>query len=246
MKKYRILNVNVTYSSYDYFVEKVLVKAKKNRPFKMAPVASHPITKSYFNKNLKRAFDDFDMVLPDGQSLVWAANLLYKANIKERVYGPELFNRIVRRCQEESVRVILYGNHTNVLKNKIKREFKRLKITAFEDLKGRRIDMSMLKYLILKLKKYKRSILFIGIGSPAQHIFLAELEGIRIPAVAVGAAFDFKAGFKKQAPDWIQNSGLEWLFRLTTEPKRLWKRYIIDAPLFVILVCLRKLSLIKG
>lgn len=246
MKKYRILNVDINYSSYDYFVEKILRQAINNRPFKMAPVASHPITKSFFNKSLKKALDQFDMVLPDGQSLVWAANMLYKANIKERVYGPELFNRIVEKCQEKDIRVILYGNHTGSLRNKIKREFKKLKVTAFEDLKGREIDIAMQSRLLGELKKYKRSILFVGIGSPAQHLFLANLKGIKIPAVAVGAAFDFKVGFKKQAPDWIQNLGLEWFFRLATEPKRLWRRYLVDAPLFVILVYLRKLSLIKG
>jgi exopolysaccharide biosynthesis WecB/TagA/CpsF family protein len=245
MKKYLILGVPISYSDYGYFVERIITAAKRNRLFKVAPVASHPVKKSFFGKKLKKALTGFDLVLPDGQSLVWAARTLYNADIKERIYGPELFNRITQRCEKEKIKILLYGNHTDRLVKNLKSRYKRLSVTNVLNLEGKPVTKEDLTSLVKKLRKYDKSVLFIGIGSPAQHFLMADLKGIGMPVVAVGAAFDFLAGVKKQAPNWVQSIGLEWLFRFLSEPWRLWRRYLIDAPTFVLLVFLQKVRLIR-
>lgn len=243
MKKYPILGIPVSYSNYGYFVERIVSAAKRKTLLKVAPVASHPIENSFFSKRLKKALAGFDLVLPDGQSLIWAAKILYGYHAEERVYGPELLKRIAQRCEQEKIKLLLYGNHTERLVKKLKSQYKKLSVANVEDLEGRSVGKKDISNLISKVKKYNRSVLIIGIGSPAQHFLLADIRGIKMPIVAVGAAFDFLAGVKKHAPDWVQKIGLEWFFRFLSEPTRLWRRYLVDAPLFVIFVLAQKLRL---
>lgn len=245
MKTYNILGIKVSYSNYSELVEKIIRQAKKGKSLKVAPVASHPIKNSFFDDELRLALKGFDLVLPDGQSLIWAARKLYGIDFKERTYGPELFSRVVRECEKQKLKILLYGNETTKLIRVVKGMFPKLVTVNLADLKGRRIGDSDALKLTKTAARYNRAILFIGIGSPAQHILMSKLGELPFPVVTVGAAFDFMAGTRKQAPDWVQEARLEWLFRLLSEPVRLWKRYLVDAPVFVLLVYLQKLKMIR-
>lgn len=244
MKKYKILKTNVDYLTYKTLINRIIITSKNNQSLIVAPIASHPIVESINNKKLQASLNSFDIVLPDGQPLVWAANFLYGNATRERIYGPDLLLKLCFRCEKEKIRVIFYGNHTNLVGQKLKKKYPKLNIVALPDLKYRKINNADVKYLLNTLSKYKKSTTFIGIGSPAQHILLAELKQIKMPIIAVGAAFDFVSGAKKQAPAFFQREGLEWLFRLINEPRRLWKRYLIYAPLFIFLVFLQKLNIL--
>lgn len=245
MKRYLILGVPISFADYGFFTERIIKASQAGRIFKVAPVASHPIKHAFFENKLKSAFKHFDLILPDGQSLLWAAKKLYGFKAEERIYGPELFMRLLKVAEKSDITVLLYGNETDRLVKKITKILPKLRVINLADLKGKLIDEEDIAQLERRAKKYKRAILFIGIGSPAQHYLVSSLEHIKMPIVAVGAAFDFVAGAKKQAPDWIQDIRLEWLFRLMSEPKRLWKRYLIDAPVFVLLIYLKKLGILK-
>jgi len=178
--------------------------------------------------------------------LVWAANFLYGNSDRSRIYGPELFLRLCKRCETEKIKIILYGNHTDLVCQKIKNKYPKIDIVVLPDLQYRKVSEVDVKYLLKQINKEKKSIIFIGIGSPAQHYLLAKLDKVKMPIVAVGAAFSFVSGIQKQAPYWMQKSGIAWLFRFACEPKRLWKRYLIYAPLFIILVFLQKIGFVSA
>ena len=235
MKKYKILKNWVNYLDYEILINKVIIASKKNKNLSIAPVASHSIVESIFNKKLRTSLNSFDFVLPDGQSLVWAANFLYGYHIKERIYGPDLLLKLCSHCEKEKIRVIFYGNHTDLVTQKIKKRFPKIIITTLPDLKYKKVKNTDVKYLLDILNKYKKSIAFIGIGSPAQHILLAKLKQAKMPKT------------KKQAHGFFKKTGLEWFFRLMSEPKRLWKRYLIYLPIFIgLIICKRIINLIDN
>lgn len=244
MDKHNILGINVSFYQYQEMVKKIIDSSLKNVGLQVAPIASHSIVGVQFDKNLKNIFNKFDLVLPDGQSLVWAVNFLYKTSVQDRIYGPDLLLKLCARCEKERIRVILFGNHIDLVNQKIKEKYPKIIATALPDLKYKKINKTDVDYLLKALNKYNKSIMFVGIGSPAQHYLLGELREVKMPIIAVGAAFDFIASVQKQAPKWIQKSGFEWLFRLIQEPKRLWKRYLLYAPMFILLVSLQKLRLL--
>lgn len=242
LKNKRILGINIDFFKYEEVINVIINASLKNKNLLVAPIASHSIIEAQNNSKLKNILNNFDLVLPDGQSLVWVANFIYENSTRERIYGPELLIRLCERCERKKIRVIFYGNHTNLVGRKIKKKYPKVITTVLPDLKYRKIGEEEVNFLLKKLNKYEKSITFIGIGSPAQHYLLAKLDKVKMPVIAIGAAFDFISGIQKQAPIWLQKSGLEWLFRFVCEPKRLWKRYLIYAPLFVILIIFQKIN----
>lgn len=245
MDKHNILGIKISSYKLDEIIKKIINSSLKNISLSVAPIASHSVIESQFDNNLKNILNKFDLVLPDGQSLIWAERFLYKTSVHKRVYGPDLLLKLCARCEKEKIKVIFYGNHTDLVSQKLKEKYPKLVITALPDLNYKKISNTDVDFLLKTLSKYKKSIIFIGIGSPAQHFLLAKLKKIKTPVIAVGAAFDFLGGTKKQAPIWMRKLGLEWLFRLIQEPKRLWKRYLLIAPAFVLLVLIHKFSLWK-
>ncbi|PIY70747.1 hypothetical protein COY88_03945 [Candidatus Roizmanbacteria bacterium CG_4_10_14_0_8_um_filter_35_28] len=244
MKKYKILKTTVDFLDYKTLINKIITNCMNNQNLTVAPIASHPVVESIFSKKLQTSLNSFNLVLPDGQSLVWAVNFLYRNSFKERIYGPDLLLKLCSRCEKEKIKTIFCGNRTDLVNNKIKIKYPKLKTIVLPDLNYKKVNNTDVNLLSTTLSKYKKSIIFIGIGSPAQHLLLTKLKQIEKPIIAVGAAFDFISGAKKQAPAFFQRAGLEWLFRLINEPRRLWKRYLIYAPLFIFLVFLQKYNLL--
>ena len=126
-------------------------------------------------------------------------------------------------AEEKGYKIHLWGDEAKPLSGKLRKKFPKIKISQ---------DYG------------EAQIVFVGLGSPRQEIFTVNtFYNRKIVAIPVGAAFDFISGKKTQAPYWMQRAGFEWLFRLLREPKRLWKRYLIYAPIFVVLVLYQKLLL---
>ena len=244
--KLDIIGTMINPSDYDSAVKRIIGSSLGNRSLTVAPVASHPIVESYFNRKLQLTLNGFDMVLPDGQPIVYAMNFIHCSNIRRRVYGPKLLLKVVEAAGKDDIKIILYGNNTEKLKKVLNAKYKKLTVVAFSDLRQAKIDEEGIARLIGDLKKYRKAILFLGIGSPTQHFLLSKLSKVKMPIIAVGSAFDFIAKIKKQAPGWMGDAGLEWLFRLVQEPSRLWRRYLIFGTVFVFLVLMQKIGLIKG
>jgi N-acetylglucosaminyldiphosphoundecaprenol N-acetyl-beta-D-mannosaminyltransferase len=171
--------------------------------------------------------------------------LKYK-NVR-RVYGPELMQEICAISGENGYKNYLYGSKTDVLiklRAKLKQQYPALIISGSFSPPFRQLTKAEDDQIVEDINKSNSDIVWVGLGSPKQDLWMYEHKGrINAPVmIGVGAAFDFLAGVKPQAPRWIRNNGFEWLFRLVTEPNRLWRRYLVDYPLFVYYLLLDSVS----
>jgi N-acetylglucosaminyldiphosphoundecaprenol N-acetyl-beta-D-mannosaminyltransferase len=206
----------------------------------VAPIATHPIILANENNAIKKILNSFNMVLPNSQYVKWALYYLYNLSIKDRVYGPKLFLKVCEQAEINKIKIFLYGNNIKLLKQSLVERFPKLQLYGL-DLNYRKININKdCKSLINIFIKSKAKIITVGLGSPLQHEVAYRLRKIHLPIIMVGAAFDFISGLKNQAPEWMQNTGLEWLYRFWQEPRRLWIRYLWYGPLFIYLVLSHK------
>jgi N-acetylglucosaminyldiphosphoundecaprenol N-acetyl-beta-D-mannosaminyltransferase len=174
--------------------------------------------------------------LADGMPLVWIARRLGLHQQRDRVYGPDLMATTLEQGRATGLRHYLYGSSPEVIRSLVEAiEFRwpGVELVGAESppFTG---DLDTHREALTRLSESDADVIWIGLGTPRQDIvadmFAAELD---IPLVAVGAAFDFIAGTKAQAPRWMRERGLEWLFRLVTEPRRLWRRYLVGNTVFL-------------
>lgn len=186
-----------------------------------------------FRDILNRSF----LTTPDGMPMVWCG---WKEGRREmdRVYGPDLMLLLFENGVERGVRHFLYGGREGVaeiLKEKLEQRCPGAIICGTYTPPFRRLTDEELADLQRQVREAKPDIIWVGLSTPKQERFMAEYLPLLDTKlmVGVGAAFDFHAGMVPQAPRWMQRSGLEWFYRLLKEPKRLWKRYLINNPLFI-------------
>jgi N-acetylglucosaminyldiphosphoundecaprenol N-acetyl-beta-D-mannosaminyltransferase len=176
--------------------------------------------------------------LPDGQPLVWAVNAL-GYDLGSRVYGPELMLRACARAATTGHRLYLYGGHNQgalvELALNLRRRYPGVRIVGGYSPPHRALHEDERAAVADEINRSGADVVWVGIGVPKQEKWMAQMrEAIEAPVlVGVGAAFDFHAGRVPQAPNWMQEAGLEWAYRLVREPRRLWRRYMRYNPRFV-------------
>jgi len=178
-----------------------------------------------------------DLVIPDGRPLSWAQKLLGHKDAQQ-VRGQDIMNELCRVSGEKSLNIGLYGGSSNDLLEtvvvKLKTDYPDISITYTFSPPFRQLTDDEDAQVVNDINNANVNILFVGIGCPKQERWMAEHKGkVNCVMLGVGAAYDFIAGSKKHAPRWMQKIGLEWFYRLCTEPKRLWKRYLKHNPRFV-------------
>jgi exopolysaccharide biosynthesis WecB/TagA/CpsF family protein len=180
------------------------------------------------------------MLTPDGQPVRWGLNLLHEIGLTDRVYGPTLMLRICEAAAADDQPIYLYGSRPAVLERLVKRlpeAVPGLKIAGFHSPPFRPLTPAEDAADIQAIKASGARILFVGLGCPRQEAWaFTHRDQLAVPIVCVGAAFDFHAGTLRQAPAWMQAHGLEWLFRLVMEPRRLWRRYTKHIPIYLFLL----------
>ncbi|HET6509469.1 MAG TPA: WecB/TagA/CpsF family glycosyltransferase [Baekduia sp.] len=201
--------------------------------------ATHTVVTAQDDPELKAAVTGASMVVPDGQPVVWAMNALGH-NLSSRVYGPDLMAKFCERSALTGARMFLYGGRNQgalvQLALNLRRRFDGLQIVGGYSPPFRTLSAEEIDAVVAEINHAKPDVVWVGIGVPKQEKWMAALRD-RIDApvlVGVGAAFDFHAGLVPQAPSWMQSAGLEWLYRLGQEPRRLWKRYLTNNPRFVL------------
>lgn len=232
-----LLGVRVSATTYAEAERTVLAAARARRPALVDHLSVHGLAEAQRDSSFREVLTRFDLVAPDGQPVRWALNLLFGTNLRDRVYGPALMARLCARAAEEGIGVYLYGGHADVLSRLRERLLERhqgLRIVGAESPPFRALTPDEDAAVVERIERSGAGLVFIGLGCPKQEIFAAAHAG-RISAVqlCVGAAFDFLAGVKPMAPRWMQDRGLEWLFRLASEPRRLWRRYLVANSLFL-------------
>ena len=207
----------------------------------------HGIMESQADPLLRDIHNSAGLVTPDGMPLVWLSRMHGHEHV-ERVYGPDLMLALCGRSESRGYRHFLYGGAGDVpalLTAGLRQRFPRLDIVGSYSPPFRPLTEEEDAEVVRMINESGADIVWVGLSTPKQERWMREHVG-RIEAAAligVGAAFDFHAGVKKQAPRWMQRNGLEWLFRLGSEPRRLWKRYLINNPRFVYGVLLQATGL---
>ncbi len=209
---------------------------------------AHALMECYRQPDLRVIFNRSGMTTPDGMSVVWLLRLYGRREVG-RVYGPDLMHSVCRLSQEKGWRHYLYGGEPGVpelLKSSLRDLYPGLKIAGTYSPPFRPLTEEEDRQVIQRINAADPDIIWVGISTPKQEYWMSQHLGrLNAPVmVGVGAAFDFLSGRKPQAPRWMQRSGLEWLFRLGSEPNRLWRRYI-QYPLFAGLVLAQFLGLMK-
>jgi N-acetylglucosaminyldiphosphoundecaprenol N-acetyl-beta-D-mannosaminyltransferase len=201
--------------------------------------ATHTVVACQDDPELRAAVLGASLVVPDGQPLVWALNALGH-DLSHRVYGPDLMAHYCERSAATGTRMFLYGGRNQgalvQLALNLRRRFAGLQIVGGYSPPFRALSTEEIDAVVAEINHAKPDVVWVGIGVPKQEKWMAALRD-RIDApvlVGVGAAFDFHAGLIPQAPSWMQSAGLEWLYRLSKEPRRLWKRYLTYNPRFVL------------
>jgi N-acetylglucosaminyldiphosphoundecaprenol N-acetyl-beta-D-mannosaminyltransferase len=218
----------------------IMAAAQQPRPFSVSAIAVHGVMTGVLDREHQYRLNQLDMIVADGQPVRWALNHLYHAGLAARVYGPFLTLEVLERAEQEEVSVYFYGSTPEVLEllcRKMKQRFPRLKIAGVQASKFRKITPEEADQISYDIRRSGAQVVFVGLGCPRQEVWAYEFrDRLNMPIVAVGAAFPFLAGELRMAPKWMQDRGLEWLFRLCMEPRRLWRRYLLLSPAYLALV----------
>jgi exopolysaccharide biosynthesis WecB/TagA/CpsF family protein len=248
--KHSVLGINVDAVDYDAAVDRILRAGKHRQPMTVTALAVHGVMTGVQDRDQKYRLNQFDLVCPDGQPVRWALNRIHHCRLPDRVYGPELTVRLCQAAAKENVPVFLFGTTEQLLDEfaaQLREKAVGLKIAGRRASRFRTLSRQERDELATEIKTSGAGLCFVGLGCPRQEVFVYEMrDHIDMPLVAVGAAFAMHAGALRQAPGWMQRCGLEWLFRLSREPRRLWKRYMTTNPAFATLATLQKLGLYRS
>jgi N-acetylglucosaminyldiphosphoundecaprenol N-acetyl-beta-D-mannosaminyltransferase len=237
MKKVNVCGVGISAINLDLAgrIFEEWIAQKKKTYVCVAPVST--VVDCQFDKTYHDIVTKADMVTPDGMPVVWTARLKGERQVK-RTYGPDLMLTIFGEGQTKGYRHFFYGANPEVcrkLRTVLLQKFPKAQIVGMHSPDKVTLDFKEDDHIIKKINEARPDIVWVGLGSPKQDYWMVHHRGCLQASVlvGVGAAFDFLSGEKKQAPKWMQRSGLEWLFRLGSEPKRLWKRYLVGNTMFV-------------
>ncbi len=238
MERRSILGVRVDATSYADATERVLTWAQRSESHYVCCAAVNNIMEARRSQYYQAVMDQADLVTSDGMPLVWMLRWL-GARSATRVYGPDLMGLLLEAAGNAGIPVGFYGGTAPLLAHLValmRSRFPRLQVEYAEAPPFRELTPEEDRRTTQAIQDAGVRILFVGLGSPKQDRWMHAHKN-RVPGVmlGVGAAFDFLAGAKPQAPRWMQSSGLEWMFRLASEPRRLWRRYLTQNPKFVAL-----------
>jgi N-acetylglucosaminyldiphosphoundecaprenol N-acetyl-beta-D-mannosaminyltransferase len=245
--KHNVLGILIDAVDYEAATNFVFRAAREKRGCAISALAVHGLMSGATDREHKFRLNHFDLLCPDGQPVRWALNLLYKIGLVDRVYGPNLTLKICARATDEGTPIYFYGSTVDTLESlrqNLAKTFPTLRVAGMEPSKFRRLSSDEKAELAERINDSGASIVFVGLGCPKQEMFAFEFRNlIKMPILAVGAAFPFLAGKLRQAPPWMQAAGLEWLFRLGSEPRRLWRRYVYLNPMYLFLLLVQALRL---
>ncbi len=236
----RLADVAISVTDYTETAECILAAARAAKPCLVSALAVHGLIEARQHPDLARALDSFDIVTPDGQPVRLALNLLHRAGLRDRVYGPSLMLRVCEGAADEQLPIYLYGSTAQVvgaLHGALRERFPGLVVVGAEPSLFRPLSDDESEALGRRIRASGARLVFVGLGCPRQELFSWQHRDIiGLPQICVGAAFDFLSGTKRQAPRWMQDHALEWLFRLCHEPRRLFRRYAVTNTLFLVAI----------
>ncbi len=247
MQRVNTLGVGVCHVSMAEAVEAVIQMAKSGESHYVCVSNVHTVMMCQQNPEYLRIHNEAAMVVPDGRPLGWFQQL-QGYNQRERVYGPDLMLAVCERSVAEGFSHYLYGGREGVpekLAQTLQARFPGLKVAGCYSPPFRALTPEEDEADVKRINESGADILWVGLGAPKQELWMGRhFRRVNVPVMlGVGAAFDFHTGLVRQAPNWMQRSGLEWLFRFWVEPRRMWRRYVFNNPAFLVLAACQLLGL---
>ena len=247
-----ICGIEIDRYNFDEVLERIVNHAVAGRSpeYVVTPNAMHILslqTDAPFREIYRQAF----LVVPDGVSLLWSAKFL-NTPLNGRVNGTDLFEQLCAVAAATELKVFLLGGRAgaaDTAKAILEARHPGLKIVGTHcPPYGFEAQSAELALINAKIKAVNPDLLFVGLGAPKQEKWIAaNYQELAVPiSVGIGVSFELVANMVSRAPVWMQRTGLEWLFRLIVEPSRLWKRYVIGNPLFILLVLKQRLGLLTS
>jgi N-acetylglucosaminyldiphosphoundecaprenol N-acetyl-beta-D-mannosaminyltransferase len=234
-----ILSVPVHTTSYLDACDRIQAWAIEKKSCYIVAANVHVVMMAHWQSTFRAILHNAALVTPDGMPLVWALRLLGSPH-QTRVYGPDLMLAWCDRASTLGLPIYLYGGTEAMLEKlseNLKKQFPGLQIAGCHAPPFRPLTPEEEALDRDRIQASGASVVFIGLGCPKQEEWMARQQGqLQAVMIGVGAAFSFHSGVVSQAPRWMMRWGLEWLYRLAMEPKRLWQRYLVNNPMFVALL----------
>jgi N-acetylglucosaminyldiphosphoundecaprenol N-acetyl-beta-D-mannosaminyltransferase len=217
-------------------VERIDAWVREGRSRYVCAVNVHTTMESTRDEELRRAMSGADMRVPDGQPIAWAMRLMGAAG-QQRIFGPTLMMQTCVMAEERGHPVVLYGSTEETLSLLVAKLLERFPALSIADTISppfRPLTADEDEAMVERLNASGAHLVFVGLGAPKQEMWMAaHRPAVDAVMLGVGAAFDYHSGRLKRAPVWMRRSGLEWVYRLAQEPRRLWRRYLYNNPAFM-------------
>lgn len=240
-----VLGQRIDATSYADATERVLSWAIRGESRYVCVTNVHVVMEGWGDPTFRKIVNGGDLITPDGVPLVWCLRALGVPSAV-RVYGPDLTLHVCEAAAKQELPIALYGGTEQSLQDfaeVLQLRFSGIEIACSIAPPFRPLTSDEDAEYTREIQDSGARLLFVGIGCPKQEKWMSAHKGLlSMPMLGVGAAFDFHSGSVRQAPSWVQDLGMEWLFRLIMEPRRLWRRYVWHNPRFVILFGLQYLK----
>lgn len=234
-----ILKSNVDSTDYRDACDRIQALAETKTSSYVIAANVHVVMTGFWQSDYQHIINEATLVTPDGMPLVWVMRQL-GIDRQSRVYGPDLMLAWCERAAQQNLPIYLYGGTEIMLEKlteKLTQKFPTLKIAGTHAPPFRSLTPEEEQQDCDRIQASGASVVFVALGCPKQEQWMACQRGkLNAVMIGVGAAFSFHSGEVKQAPRWMMQIGLEWLYRFFTEPRRLWRRYLINNPMFILLI----------
>jgi N-acetylglucosaminyldiphosphoundecaprenol N-acetyl-beta-D-mannosaminyltransferase len=238
--KVPIFGIGVSVTDYTDACAAIMEAARTRRSYAVSALATHGLTEAARDGELGELVNSIELVTPDGQPVRWAMNMLHGTALSERVYGPDLVAAVCAEAAVERMSIYLYGSTAETCRavaEELPRRYPGLRIAGVQPDRFRDATVDEDAEDVQRIRASGADIVLVGRGCPRQERWVAQHRGLLpVPMLAVGAAFDYIAGNITRPPRWMQRVGLEWLFRLYQEPRRLFRRYMVHNGLFCLML----------
>lgn len=238
LKHIKVISTNIPSLTFEQNID-LLIDWATNNLSKYACVADiRMLMEAYWHQPFSQVLQNADMVTPNGMPLVWIMRFL-GCKGQDRVSGMDILKSLCHKASEENVKVFFLGSQQSILdlmRARLDKEYPNLNVAAMKPLPFHPLTQAEDEALIEEIHETGAGIVFLSLGCPRQEKWMAEHQGkVEAVMIGLGVTFPTYAGLKKWAPRWVRQSGLEWLYHLVQEPKRLMGRYAQKIPPFIFL-----------
>ena len=233
-----VFGVQMSVTDYADSIEQIIAAGREKRSFAMSALATHGLMEAVHNPDFLEIVNGLDLVTPDGQPVRWAMNILHDTNLEDRVYGPDLTWMVCGAAADAGIGIYLFGSTPETCEKFVAAILDKWPHAIISDVQPDRFREATPEEDAADIARINASgagVVLVGRGCPRQERWVAAHKGhVHAAMMAVGAAFDYHAGSLRKPPAALQRVGLEWLWRMTLEPKRLFKRYAVTNSQYVV------------